>query len=302
MKIIKNNKRIVTRPDFDGIVCAALLFEAESIDQPVLWTEPGDIQQARIPIQDGDILANLPFDDRCLLWFDHHISNQTEKPFKGAFRIAPSAARVIYEHYQEIFQHRYDRLIAEADKIDAARLTMDEVLYPEKYPLVLLSMTIINRDKEDESYWNHLVDLLRKKSIEDVMKDPEVEKRSQAIVRQNILYKEVLRKHTTISRNIAVTDLRSYDQAPFGNRFMVYALYPEAMVSIRVRCADNDRNIIIMSVGHNIFNQSCQVNIGLLLSRYNGGGHRGAGACSFDAPLYEQYINEIKEILYENEL
>lgn len=301
MKTKKTNRRIVTRPDFDGVVCAALLFEAESIAAPVLWTEPGDIQQSRIQIQAGDILANLPFDERCSLWFDHHISNQTDKPFQGAFRIAPSAARIVYEHYQDRFQHRYDRLIAEADKIDAALLSMDEVLYPERYPFVLLSMTIINREKEDAAYWNHLVNLLRREPIERVMKDSEVEKRLEAIIRQNSLYRNILQQHTTISRNIAVTDLRSYDQAPFGNRFLVYALYPHAMVSIRVRCADNDKKIIIMSVGHNIFNQSCKVNIGLLLSRYNGGGHKGAGSCSFDAALYDQYIHEIKEVLEKNE-
>lgn len=301
MKIMKKNMRIVTRPDFDGIVCAALLFEAEPIDAPVLWTEPGELQQARIDIQKGDILANLPYDERCSLWFDHHISNRTEKSHQGAFRIAPSAARVIYEHYPDKFQGKYDLLIAEADKIDAAQLSMDEVLHPEKYPFVLLSMTIINRDKEDEAYWNHLVNLLRIKPIEAVMKDPRVKEKCRAIIRQNTLYKDVLEKHTTLSRNIAITDLRSFDKAPFGNRFLVYALFPESMVSIRVRYADNDRNIIIMSVGHNIFNQTCQVNIGLLLSRYHGGGHKGAGACNFNATLYDSYIREITDILNKNQ-
>ncbi|MBU0994617.1 MAG: exopolyphosphatase [Proteobacteria bacterium] len=292
--------RIVTRPDFDGIVCAVLLLDAETIDTQILWTEPGEIQNNSVDINHGDIMANLPYDDRCLKWFDHHISNQINKPFNGAFQIAPSAARVIYDHYRTKLTGRYEKLIKETDKIDAALLSMNEVCYPENYPYVLLSMTITNRDKADEAYWNKLVGLLRKRPIEAVMEDTDVKEKCEAIIKQNTIYKDILQKYTTLNQHIAITDLRSFDKAPFGNRFLVYALFPETTVSIRVRHADNDKNKIIMSVGHNIFNQNCRVNIGLMLSAYNGGGHKGAGACSFDAVHYDQYINEIIDILIKN--
>ena len=294
------NMRIVTRPDFDGIVCAALLHEVEPVDTPILWTEPGDIQQSKVEIKAGDILANLPYDERCSLWFDHHISNKTDKPFKGAFDIAPSAARVIHTHYQHRLAGKYDKLIKETDKIDAARLTRDEVLSPEKYPYIILSMTIANRDKKDEGYWNRLVDLLRQKPITEVMDDKEVHDKCDDIIQQNVYYKDILERYTTLNNHIAITDLRSFDMAPFGNRFLIYALFPEATVSVRVRHADHDKNTTIISVGHNIFNKKCVVNIGLMLSRFNGGGHMGAGACSFASNHYDTYVNQIIDILLKN--
>ena len=292
--------RIVTRPDFDGIVCAALLYEVEHVDMPILWTEPGEIQQSKVEIKTGDILANLPYDERCNLWFDHHISNKTDKPFKGAFEIAPSAARVIYAHYQDKLAGKYDKLVEETDKIDAAQLTRDEVLSPEKYPYILLSMTIANRDKQDEAYWNRLVDLLRQKSITGVMEDKEVHNKCDDIIQQNVYYQDILERYTTLDHHIAITDLRSFAMAPFGNRFLIYALFPEATVSVRVRHADNDKNTTIISVGHNIFNKKCLVNIGMMLSRFNGGGHMGAGACSFASDHYDAYVNQIIDILLKN--
>ncbi|MGA8180357.1 MAG: exopolyphosphatase, partial [Desulfobacterales bacterium] len=167
--------RIITRPDFDGVVCAALLYEAEKITESVKWVEPNDMQRGMVDVRTGDIIANLPYDDRCTLWFDHHHTNKIDKPFEGAFKIAPSAARVIFEFYNGRFNRDYSELIQQTDKIDAADLSLDEVLYPEKYGLVLLSMTVLGRDGYDEGYWNRLVHLLRKSNIDEVLKDPEVQ-------------------------------------------------------------------------------------------------------------------------------
>jgi len=119
--------RIVTRPDFDGIVCAVLLYEAENIDAGIYWVEPSEIQSGVIAVQQGDIIANLPFDPHCSLWFDHHVSNKPTQDFKGAFDIAPSAARVVYEYYKNLgkLDARFDELVQNTDIIDAADL--DEV-------------------------------------------------------------------------------------------------------------------------------------------------------------------------------
>ena len=140
--------RIVTRPDLDGVVCAVLLKDAEKITEPVKWVQPNDIQKGLVDIRQGDIIANLPYDERCSLWFDHHYTNRITRPFKGAFELAPSAARVIFKYYKQRLQRDYSELVNEADKIDSADLSMAEVLYPEKHPYLLLSMTIFGHDAD----------------------------------------------------------------------------------------------------------------------------------------------------------
>ncbi|RPH49236.1 MAG: exopolyphosphatase [Desulfobacteraceae bacterium] len=292
--------RIVTRPDFDGLVCAVLIFEAENITAPVKWIEPHEIQKNLAEIKDGDIIANLPYDDRCSMWFDHHYSNMTDSTFKGSFRIAPSAAGVVFDYYEGKFKNDYKELVRETDKIDSADLSMDEVSYPEKYPYILLSMTVSNRNMADEQYWNKLVRLLRKHDITEVMKDPEVMKRCAAAVEENKIYKLVLKKNTILKGQVSITDLRPYDNAPEGNRFLVYSLYPEAFVSVRIRYDSESKEKIALSVGHSIFNRKCNVNVGSMLTKFSGGGHRGAGACRFPSSKADEYINEIISILIEN--
>ena len=119
--------RIITRPDFDGVVCAVLLSDALKIEKPVKWAEPNAVQRGLVDIRKGDIVANLPYHDRCTLWFDHHYTNRIYRTFNGAFKIAPSAAGIIFEYYRDSFQRDYRELVAAADKIDAAELTLDEV-------------------------------------------------------------------------------------------------------------------------------------------------------------------------------
>jgi oligoribonuclease NrnB/cAMP/cGMP phosphodiesterase (DHH superfamily) len=293
--------RIVTRPDFDGVVCAVLLYEAEQIKEPVKWVQPNDMQRGLVDVHEGDIIANLPYDKRCTLWFDHHYTNRTDKPFKGAFKIAPSAAGVIYEYYKDRFQRDYSELIRETDKIDSADLSLDEVLYPEKYSYVLLSMTISNKEEPDEPYWNRLIDLLRKLEIDKVLDDPEVKEQCKAVIKQNGQYKGILIENTRLKEHVSITDFRSFDKTPIGNRFLVYSLFPEVVVSVKIHYENDSKEKVSVSVGHNIFNQNCNVNVGLMLSRFEGGGHRSAGACTFHASKADIYIPEILDILLKNE-
>lgn len=295
--------RIVARPDFDGIVCAVLIYEAEEIDCPVLWIEPGPVQKGDADIRDGDIMANLPYDNRCSVWFDHHVSNDLNHDFKGAFKVAPSAAGVVYDYYkkQGKLTKNFDELIKETDIIDSAALTEDQVLHPEKYPYVLLSMTIKNHDESDPPYWNLLVSLLREKDISFIMNDREVKKRCKGVVEENRAFVDILKKYTQVHGNISVCDFRSMEKTPSGNRFLTYCLFPETMVSLRIRYDHKDRNTVILSIGHSIFNTSCRVNIGKLLSKYGGGGHAGAGGCSLDAADADEAIKEIMEVLKKNQ-
>lgn len=292
--------RIVTRPDFDGVVCAVLLSEAEKITEPTLWVEPSDMQTGRVAIRPGDLIANLPFDPACSLWFDHHYSNRIDAPFEGRFRIAPSAAGIIYDYYRGSFQRDYQELVSQTDRIDSASLTEGEVRRPENHPYILLSMTVKNRDDSDAVYWDHLVDLLRENTIMHVMGDPEVATRGREIVRQNLAYSKVLKTHTRMIDHVSVTDLRDLNPPPEGNRFLVYSMYPKASVSVKIRYDSRNREKVAVSVGHSIFNPGCNVNAGLLLSDFEGGGHRGAASCRFDKAKADSYIPAILDALVKN--
>jgi len=270
--------RIVTRPDFDGIVCAVLLYEALDIVAPVVWVEPNDMQIDSTQIQKGDIIANLPYDERCALWFDHHYTNQIAGPFKGAFKIAPSAAGIIYQYFKGKFQRDYRELVKAADKIDSANLTLEEVLHPENHPYVLLSLTVSNEDQPNEDYWNRLVALFKKYNIRKILKDPEVKQHCQSVTKQNDRYVEFLKTHTVLNQHVAITDFRPLDRPPSGNRFLVYSLFPESYVNVRIRFEDRNKQMVVVNVGHSIFNPNCKVNVGLMLVHFGGGGHRGAGS------------------------
>lgn len=293
--------RIVTRADFDGVVCAVLLFDAEEIDEPVKWVEPNDMQKGKVEVKKGDIVANLPYHPNCSLWFDHHYTNQQITDFKGAFDIAPSAAGVVFDYYRGVFDRDYTELVRQTDKIDAADLSQEEVRHPESYPYILLSMTLSSHQKSDEPYWNRLIDLLRGEDIEATMADPEVKKRCEAVIRRNTGYQQHLMDHTRMEGMVAVTDFRSFENPPTGNRFLVYSLFPDAVVHVRIRNAGEEPDKVIVNVGHSIFNRNCNVNVGLLLSRYGGGGHAGAGSCTLDRKNAEPAIADIIGALKKNE-
>jgi hypothetical protein len=197
--------RLVTRADFDGLVCGALVTQFEPIDDH-LFIEPKFMQDGQVDIRRGDIITNLPYHPNCTLWFDHHITNTTPdfpKPIvlgKGGFRLAPSAARVVYEYYTEaanrqqaagkskigpeemlsfLGTERMKYLLHEADRIDAGKLEMNDVLDPQGY--VLISMTTDGRNAGDEPYWLKIIDLLRDRTLAETLADPEVKRRCQQI-------------------------------------------------------------------------------------------------------------------------
>ena len=292
--------RIVTRPDFDGIVCAVLLYEALDITEPTLWVEPNDVQKGRVDILNHDIIANLPYDQRCALWFDHHFTNQISKPFKGAFEIAPSAAGIIFEFYKERFRRDYSELVLAADKIDSADLALDEVLHPERYPYVLLSLTVQNEAQTNEPYWNLLIELLREQPIQQVLENIEVKQHCQDVVIQNDRYVDVLKQHTVLNQHVAITDFRPLDNPPFGNRFLVYSLFPESSVNLRIRHEDQNKDMVVINLGHSIFNPGCNVNVGLMLAQFGGGGHAGAGSARVPSSRADDILSKIIDQLLAN--
>lgn len=294
--------RIVTRPDFDGIVCAVLLRQALEPSLPIYWIEPNAIQSGTADIRDGDILANLPWHPHAYLWFDHHISNKSARDVPGAFDIAPSAAGVIYKYYktQNLLDNRFDELVDQTDMIDSADLTMEQVRAPEDYPYLLLSMTIKNNDFQDIPYWERLVEMLGDADINTILKDPEVDRRCREVIEENKLFKNYLETYTTMVHRISVTDFRSLEKVPSGNRFLTYCLFANAIASVKIRYAGPDKKQVLLSVGHSIFNPECRVNVGAMLARYGGGGHFGAGGCTLDACDAQEKIDEILDILKAN--
>jgi len=293
--------RIVTRPDFDGIVCVVLIQEAEKSTRPVLWASPDDMQRGLVDIQPGDIIANLPYNPNCALWFDHHYSNQIRHPVNGLFEIAPSAAGLVYQYYRDRIQKDYSTLIAETDKIDSANLSLNEILTPEKYPYVLLSMTIQDHVLADAPYWDRVVSLLKKHDIDTILHDQAVQKRCQTVIQENRDYRDLLEKHTTLEKQIAISDFRDLDIMPYGNRFLVYSMFPEATVSVKIGFEDASKKVVVVKVGRSILNRNCRVNVGQMLSYFGGGGHKGAGSCKFPTADSDKNLGRIIGILKENE-
>jgi hypothetical protein len=291
--------RVVTRPDFDGVVCAVLLMDALAIAPPVYWAQPGEMQRGRVDIQDGDVVANLPYHEACSLWFDHHVSNTPQTPINGVFRIAPSAAGIIYDTYRDRIERDYDELVRQTDRIDSADLTLDETLHPQNHPYVLLSMTIDAHAESEERYWDHLIHLLRTHTMDQIMDDPMVEKRCRQVVAANTLYEKALRANTVMVDHVSITDFRALADPPNGNRFLVYSLFPECSVNVKIVYDGDD--IASIKVGHSITNRGCRVNVGKMLAGFEGGGHPGAGACRFDRRKASGYLERIVAILRRNE-
>ncbi len=290
-------RRIVTRPDFDGVVCAVLLKEALEGEPPIIWTQPNEMQRGQLPTYADDVIANLPFHAPAALWFDHHVSNAIDQPFKGLFRVVPSAAGLVHEFFRDTLDGRFLELVRQADRIDSAQLTLDEILHPERYPYVLLSMTIFIRQPSDTAYCNHLVELLRSGTAARALADPLVRQKCQQVVKANQSYEVSLKQYTTVQGHVSITDFRNLKPPPEGNRFLVYSLFPQAVVNMKVY--DEDPYVVV-KLGHSILNPGCRINVGKLLSNYGGGGHRGAGACRFERDRAEQSIIEIIHALKEN--
>lgn len=313
--------RLVTRADFDGLVCGALITKIEPIDS-YLFVEPKFMQDGSVDIRRGDIIANLPYHPDCTLWFDHHITNTTPefpRPImlgRGGFRLAPSAARVVYEYYMELSaghpitsakeespaistheiapflnSERMAYLLHEADRIDAGKLDQQDVLDPQGY--VLISMTTDGRNAGDEPYWLRIIELLREASLEDTLRDLEVSRRCRQIREEQEELRKLLLERTTLMGNVIYVDLRGVGHIPDGNRFLIFTLFPHGNIQVKVADDKQRENTTSISVGYNIFNTTSNVNVGELLSHYGGGGHRVVGSCRVPNDQAEQAIREI---------
>lgn len=300
---MKNEKRlptrIITRPDFDGIACAVLLRAVFKSNLPILWVEPNDIDRGKVDIKKGDVIANLPYVPSCSLWFDHHKTNKIEYEFTGSFKVAPSAAAVVMEYYGDELS-RFSELVFFADKIDSAALTPEEILSPEKYPYIILSMTLSGESEGDFEYFDWLAEKLGQTDIHDIIRNDIVRERIDTFIEQKENLKYFLLENTTHHDGVALIDTRGRPDMPRGNRFFIYSLFPEIHVSVHVRRDRRNDNCDVISVGHSIVNRTCNVHAGNLVAMYGGGGHRGAGSCSFGSEKTETILSEIMNTLVCN--
>lgn len=288
-------RRLVTRSDFDGLVCAMLLKEIGIIDE-IKFVHPKDVQDGKIELTENDITTNLPFDKRVGLAFDHHESelrrNKLED-YLGKYIIdgnAKSAARVVYDYYggELVFTNVSEEIMEAVDKGDSADFTEDEILNPEGWVLMNFLMdarTGLGRfhDFRISNYdlMMKLIDFCVDHSINDVLQLPDVKERVDLYFEQQDLFKEQLKRITKIHDKVAVIDLREEETIYAGNRFMVYAMWPEIELSAHVAWGFKKQNTAVM-IGKSIINRSSKFDIGELCLSYGGGGHANAGTCQLE--------------------
>lgn len=299
--------RLVTRSDFDGLICGMLLKEVDVIDSWV-FVHPKDLQDGLFHPTENDVLANVPYVPGCGMWFDHHTSEDDRlgwsQNVKGESRLAPSAARIIYEYYGgEARFPDYKGMIEAVDKVDSGQLTRDEILNPSGW--VLLGFisdprTGLGRFRDfrisNYQLMEALINHCRNMKIEDILEIEDVKERVELYYEQDRLFKEMVAKHTTIEDNVILSDLRNVETIYTGNRFLVYSLYPDQNVSLWIVDGKQKQNVSI-ACGYSILNRTCTVDIGSLMLEYGGGGHKMVGTCQVPYDDANLVLRKIVEAL-----
>jgi nanoRNase/pAp phosphatase (c-di-AMP/oligoRNAs hydrolase) len=300
--------RLITRSDFDGLVCAVLLNELELIDD-IKFVHPKDMQDGKIEVTDRDISTNLPYVRGIHLAFDHHESetlrNTGERPNHIILPDADSAARVVFDHYggASRFPARFHDMMEAVDKGDSARFSHDEIMNPTGWVLLnylMDSRTGLGRFREFRvSNYQLMMDLIKychDHGIDDILKLPDVVERVDLYFEHAAKAKEQLQRCATVHGNLLVLDLRKEDTIYAVNRFMVYALFPQTNISIHVLWGLQQQNTVF-ATGKSITNRSSNTDIGALMLAYGGGGHANAGTCQVDndraAEVLQQLIGKI---------
>jgi nanoRNase/pAp phosphatase (c-di-AMP/oligoRNAs hydrolase) len=305
---------LITRSDFDGLACAALLEEAGIIDT-YTFVHPKDVQDGKVEVTLNDVLANVPYVPGCALWFDHHSSEEerlkmlTKVQFEGQSRPAPSCARVIYDYYGGAARFKKfddNGLMWAVDKSDSGDLTMEEILHPSGWILLSFIMdarTGLGRYRDyrisNLQLMKDMISYCRTMSVEDIVELLDVKERVKRYFSQELEYESMIREHTRVDENVFIIDLRDVDEILSGNRFIEYGLYPDQNVSLRAIWGKMKQNVVF-TVGHSIINRTCKTNIGSLMLHYGGGGHRAVGTCQVPTEESEQALKAILDHLKTN--
>lgn len=297
--------RLVTRSDFDGLVCAVLFKEMNMIDD-IKFVHPKDMQDGKIEITERDITTNLPYVNGAHLVFDHHSSETLRNVEKRENHIidpsALSAARVVYKYYggKERFPKISDEMMTAVDKADSAQFSRDEILNPKDWVLLNYLMdprTGLGRFRSFRiSNYNLMMDLIdccKDMTIAQILELPDVKERVDLYFEQQDKFKEQLKRCSKIIKNLIILDLRNEEIIHAGNRFMIYALYPDCNISIHILWGFQKQNTVF-ATGKSIVNRSSKTNIGELMLKYGGGGHHAAGTCQIE---HEKAVGVLEELV-----
>ncbi|MFB9885105.1 exopolyphosphatase [Balneatrix alpica] len=299
--------RLVTRGDFDGLVCAMLLRELDLIDD-ILLVHPKDMQSGEVAINGSDITANLPYVPACHLAFDHHHSEVLRYASLEPDNLildakAPSCARVVYNHFggAKRFPHIDPELLLAVDKGDSAAFCLDEILNPSGWVLLNFIMdarTGLGRFRNfrisNYQLMLKLVQYCRDHSIEQILQQEDVKERVELYFEHQQRAKEQLNRCVRVEGKLAVLDLREEEVIWATNRFMVYALYSQTNISMHCIWGVKQRNTVF-ALGKSIFQRDCPVNIGELCLEFGGGGHANAGTCQVD----NEHAERVQALLVE---
>jgi len=283
--------RLLTRSDFDGLVCAIILKDLGILGD-ISFVHPKDVQDGKVEVTNGDILTNLPYVAGCHLCFDHHSSEEARigegRPDNHVLHAnTDSAARVVYEHFggKQQFPGISDAMLEAVDKADSARFTMEDVLHPEGWELLSFLMdarTGLGRFRDFRiSNYQLMMDLIeycKDHSIEEILALPDVVERVELFRSHEALAKEQIQRCSQVHNNLVVLDLREEETIYAVNRFMIYSLYPQCNISMHCMWG-RDRQNTVFTIGKSIFDRSCSTDIGELCLQYDGGGHQAAGTC-----------------------
>ena len=292
---MEGKMRLVTRSDFDGLACAMMLRELGIIDE-IKFVHPKDVQDGKIELTQNDITTNLPYDPRVGLAFDHHeseVDRLKAQETGGKLIIDPnarSAARVVYDYYggKKTFPRVSDELMEAVDKGDSADFTMDEILHPKGWVLLHYLMdprTGLGRFRNfrisNYDLMMELISYCMDHTIDEILELPDVKERVDLYFEQADLFEAQLKRIAKVYDKVVVLDLREEEVIHAGNRFMIYALYPETQISVHVAWGFKKQNTAVM-IGKSIVNKGSNVDIGELCLKYGGGGHHNAGTCQLD--------------------
>jgi nanoRNase/pAp phosphatase (c-di-AMP/oligoRNAs hydrolase) len=307
--------RLLTRSDFDGLACAVLLVEEGVVDE-FKFVHPKDVQDGKVEVTENDVLANVPFVPGCGLWFDHH-SSEWERlklyekfKYKGRSEKELSCARVIYNYYggsKKFLRFETSGFLQAVDKCDSAQFTLEDIQSPSGWILLSFIMdprTGLGRFHDYRISNYQLMEVLiaycRYLSVEETLKAPDIRERVERYFQQEKDYEKMIRDNSTVHGNVLVINL--LDVAPIlsGNRFKEYVLYPGVNISMRIIWGYRRQNIVF-TCGHSILNRTSNVDVGSLMLKYQGGGHRTVGTCQLSIHQWEKTRDELVAAMREDE-
>lgn len=299
--------RLITRSDFDGLVCAVLFKELNMIDD-IKFVHPKDMQDGKVDVNIGDITTNLPYVKGVSYAFDHHLSEIERVGVRANHFInpnAPSAARVVWESFggASVFKNISDEMMHAVDIADSAMYEIDDILNPSGWTLlnfIMDSRTGLGRFRDfrisNYQLMMKLIDLCKNLPIEEILADEDVKERVDLYFDYQDKFKQQVKDSTTIYDNVAYINLLENETIYPGNRFMVYALFPKINISIHAMWR-KEKEKVVYAVGKSILNRTSTVDVGSLMLQYGGGGHKAAGTCQIDLAEAEKVKEEIVQAL-----